>query len=107
MDFYWIYNLPQWLLALLISGLFVGFSLLGLMVLRKFIVRNIIPQAHNDIVSYFMSGTMAVYGITVGLTAVGTWEIFSQTEQTVANEAAALAALYRDVGYSRPRSTTA
>jgi len=43
------------------------------------------------------------YGVMVGLIAVGVWQQFSSTDEKVALEASALAALYRDVsGYPEP-----
>jgi hypothetical protein len=97
MDFYWIYDIPSWQLAGIIVGALVGFNLTGLGLLRHSIVKRIIPQAHNDIVSYYLSSATAVYGITLGLIAVATWSTFSETDKTVGQEAAAVAALYRDL----------
>ena len=40
MSFYWIYDLPNWLLCLLIVALFIGLALTGLFISRP-IVRRI------------------------------------------------------------------
>jgi hypothetical protein len=98
MNFYWIYDLPNWLFALLSIGFMVFFAIGGLMLFRGFIFRRVIQQAHNDVVSYFMSGMGAIYGITLGLIAVAAWEAFSDVEEVVAKEASTLIALYNDVG---------
>jgi hypothetical protein len=46
------------------------------------------------------------YGITLGLIAVGAWSTFADTDTKVANEASALAALYRNVSsYPEPDQT--
>ena len=97
MNMYWIYDMPNWQFALLCIGFMVFFAVSGLMLFRGFIFKRIIPQAHNDVVSYFMSGMGAIYGITLGLIAVAAWETFSDVEDTVSKEASTLMALYNDV----------
>lgn len=92
---YWIYDLPNWLFGLLCIFVFVIFGVSGLMILRKFIFKSLIPQAHNDIVSFFMAGLNAIYGITLGLIAVGAWENFNDVNTKVSQEAAALSSLYQ------------
>jgi hypothetical protein len=53
----------------------------------------------NELVSYFLTGLGVFYGITLGLIAAGTWQNFSDIDGKVSEEAASLAALYRDVSY--------
>jgi hypothetical protein len=53
--------------------------------------------SHNDIVGFFLGTIGLFYGITLGLVAVGTWQSYSDVDTKVDQEAAALAALYRDV----------
>jgi Protein of unknown function (DUF4239) len=96
MNIYWIYDLPNWLFAVLCISFFVLFSLAGLLAFRKFIQQKMILQAHNDVVSFFMAGMNAIYGITLGLIAVGAWENFSDIDSNVSQEASAIAALYQD-----------
>lgn len=98
MNFFWVYDLPNWLFATLFILFFVFVAVAGLIALRRFIVRRVILQAHNDVVSFFMAGMNAIYGITLGLIAVGAWEVYSDVDNTVSGEASALAALYQDVG---------
>jgi hypothetical protein len=98
MSFYWIYDLPNWQLALLTIGVFVGVALAGL-VLSRPIVRRLLNEssAHNDIVSAFLSGVGVFYGLALGLIAVGTWENFGGIVTQTSKEAAALGELYRDL----------
>lgn len=96
MNIYWVYDLPNWQFAFLCIAFFVGFALIGLFLLKKFIQKKIIQQAHNDVVSFFMAGMNAIYGITLGLIAVAAWENFNAIDDNVSNEAAAVAALYQD-----------
>lgn len=99
MNFYWIYDLPSWLLASTVMGAFVAFDLIGLLSFRKLIVTRLVPLAQNELVSYYLSAAISLYGITLGLIAVGTWETFSDADKIVSEEAASIAALYRDVSY--------
>jgi hypothetical protein len=96
MDFFWVYDIPTWKFALLCISFFVLIAVFGLLALRRVIFSRIIPQAHNDVVSYFMAGMNAIYGITLGLIAVGAWENFKSVDDTVSREAAALGSLYQD-----------
>jgi Protein of unknown function (DUF4239) len=96
MNMYWVYDLPNWQFAFLCILFFVSFALLGLFFLRRFIQKTIIQQAHNDVVSFFMAGMNAIYGITLGLIAVGAWENFTEIDANVSKEAAAVAAFYQD-----------
>ena len=96
MDIYWIYDLPNWQFAFLCISFFVIFSMAGLIAFRRFIQQKVILQAHNDVVSFFMAGMNAIYGITLGLIAVGAWENFGAIDNNVSQEASAIAAFYQD-----------
>jgi Protein of unknown function (DUF4239) len=96
MNFYWVYDMPNWQFALLCITFFVVIAVSGLILLRKFIISRFIPQSHNDIVSFFMAGLNAIYGITLGLIAVGAWENFTEIDANVSNEASAISAVYQD-----------
>ena len=54
-------------------------------------------------ISYYIAATGVVYGITLGLIAVGVWENYIHAEIKVEEEAAAISMLYRNVNsYSEP-----
>jgi Protein of unknown function (DUF4239) len=104
MSFYWIYDLPNWLLCMLIVATTVGLSLAGLMISRPF-VKWIVggSSKHNDLVSYFLGAMGVFYGLALGLIAVATWENYTEVDAVVTAEAAALTSLYRDLdGYPQP-----
>lgn len=107
MDFFWIYDLPNWAVILLITSSFVAISVGGMLLTRKYVERWLgFLREQNELVSYFISATGVFYGITVGLIAVGTWENYSSTSDIVSEEASALAALYRDANsYPEPTRT--
>ena len=98
---YWIYDIPNWELFLLMLGVFAGISLGGLYLTRP-LVRRIVDGSdkYNDVTNYYFTAIGVLYGLTLGLIAVGTWQNFNDVDSKVAKEATSLGALYRDVdGY--------
>jgi hypothetical protein len=104
MTLYWIYDLQNWALCLLIASVFLLVSLIGLFATRPLVRKLLGPSGHcNDMVSYFFAGIGVFYGLALGLIAVGTWENYTEIDGVVSTEAAALASLYRDLdGYPQP-----
>ncbi len=104
MTFYWIYDLPNWVLGVLIVATFVALSLAGLFATRPMMRRLLGPASHyNDLVSYFFAGIGVFYGLALGLIAVATWENYTDIDGVVGTEAAAVASFYRDLdGYPQP-----
>ena len=104
MSFYWIYDLPNWLLCIVIVATTVGLALAGLFLTRPFITRIVgASSKHNDLVSYFLGSMGVFYGLALGLIAVATWENYTEVDAVVTAEAAALTSLYRDLdGYPQP-----
>lgn len=95
---YWVYDLPNWLFELLTILLFVAFSLGGLLASRRMIRRVHLQRSYNDIVGFYLAGITVLYGVTLGLLAIGAWTTYTDTDAKVAREAAAVASLYRTVG---------
>jgi len=104
MNFYWIYDLPNWQLGLLIVLTFASVSVLGLFATRpvaRWILRG--SGQYNDLVSWVFAGIGVFYGLALGLIAVGTWEDFSSIDSQISQEASLLASLYDDLdGYPKP-----
>jgi hypothetical protein len=98
MNMYWVYDLPNWLFELLTISLFVAFGLAGLLASRRMIRRVHLQHSYNDIVGFYLAGITVLYGVTLGLLAIGAWTTYTDTEAKVAREAAAVASLYRTVG---------
>ncbi len=104
MTLYWIYNLPLWISGALILAVFVGFGLAGLYATRRW-VRSLGEGDHlyNHVVGFYLAGVTVLYAVCAGLLAIGAWATFAETQAKVDHEAAALGALYRDVGaYPEP-----
>jgi hypothetical protein len=98
MNLHWLYDLPDWLFGALTIGLAVAIGLSGFCATRKWVRRvHGEEHSHNDIVGFFLGAIGLLYGITLGLVAVGTWQAYSDVDNKVDEEASAVAALYRDV----------
>jgi Protein of unknown function (DUF4239) len=98
MNMYWVYDLPTWLFAALTIAVAGAIGVSGSYATRKWVRRvHGHEHSHNDIVGFFLGAVAVLYGITLGLVAVGTWETYSDVDTKVDQEAAAVAALYRDV----------
>jgi hypothetical protein len=104
LNLYWVYDIPNWLFCLLTLSVTVGFSVIGLLLTRKWARRWIgEPPANNEAVNYYFASAGVFYGITLGMITVVAWDNFSEIEQASGQEAAALAALYHDVSsYPEP-----
>jgi hypothetical protein len=104
MDLSWLYHIPSFIFFLLVILFFAAFSVSGYMLVRKRVERWLgEPPAQNEVISYYIAATGVVYGITLGLIAVGVWENHIRVSTKVEEESATLSALYRDVNsYPEP-----
>jgi len=104
MNMYWVYDLPNWLFGTLTVVVFVIIGLAGLYLTRGW-VRRLHHEEHsyNDIIGFYMAGVTVLYGVSVGLLAIGAWATFTDVQGRVDHEATALGALYRDISaYPEP-----
>jgi hypothetical protein len=105
--FYWIYDIPSLAAIAVFGAVFVGVFLLGILVLRPFVG----PWFHqepglNATLGDYLQYFGVIYGLLLGLLAVGTYQNHAHAEKAVVTEAAGLAVLYRDVsGYPEPYRT--
>ena len=103
----WLYDLPTWVMGVIIVGAFSGFSVAGLYASRGFVERISGSRAgHNEGVDAYIGAAAVFYGIVAGLIAVAAWEQFSSYDDRVTQEAGAVATLYRDVStYPNPAAS--
>ena len=99
MNFYWVYDIPNWLFWLLSVGVSIVFGLVGMFAMRRWVRRLHGGHSHNDIVSVFFSSMSVFYGVAVGLFALGAWQNYTDVDSKLALESATLAELYRDVSH--------
>lgn len=98
MSFYWVYEIAEWQFFLLTNVFFVLVCMLGPLFLGQFLRKKLkTNRSHNEAIGIFISISGVLYGVTMGLLAVGTYENFNEVEQKVADEVSALNAIFRDV----------
>jgi hypothetical protein len=103
MTMYWVYDIPNWLFGFLTIGLFVAIGLVGLWLTRGWVQRLHVNHSHNDIVGFYLAGMAVIFGVALGLLAIGAWATYADVQGRVSHEATALGGLYRDVGaYPEP-----
>ncbi len=107
MNFYWVYDIPNWLFATLVIGSFIGFALVGQRFTRRW-VRKIAggDGQYNELVGTTLSTVGVFFGMALGLISVGTWQTFADASTNVIQETNSIAVLYRSVSvYDEPDRT--
>ncbi len=104
LNLHWLHSLPQWEFCLIVIVTFVAVAVGGQMAMRPLLRRWFGERDFNDLVGLYLSAFGVLYGITLGLISVGAWENYGDVESKVSAEAAAVAALYRNVDtYPEPK----
>jgi hypothetical protein len=103
MNYYWVYDIPNWLFWFLCVGVATAFGLSGMFAMRGWVSRLHGGHSHNDIVSVFFASISVFYGVAVGLFALGAWQTYNNVDSNLALESAIVTELYRDVNrYPEP-----
>jgi hypothetical protein len=101
-----IHDFPVWSIGPVCVLAFVLPTIVGLWLVSSIVHQRLkISELmiDNAVVGWFFSGILTLYGITLGLIAVTTWESSSRVSSIASQEAATIAALYRDLsGYTSP-----
>lgn len=98
MGMHWMYDLPTWVLALLIIAFFVGTALGGLALIHQRLHRQAIASSiDNGTVGWFFSGVSLLYGLLLGLLTVAAWGSYNQAGNVASQESSSIAVLYRDL----------
>lgn len=103
-----VHDLPEWLVGVVTVVVFVAAALAGLALSRGLSRRRgLHALVDNGVIGWIFSAVLGIYAIAIGLMAVATWGNMSAAEAVASREAAAIAALYRDLGgYPAPASAT-
>lgn len=102
--FDWLFNYPTLPVSVLAGFGFAAITLLGILVLAPF-TREWLHRDHssNEIIGITLDGFTALYGILLGLLAVGAYEKINDMDDIVSKEASSISVLYRDFrGYPQP-----
>ena len=104
MSVYWIYDYPSGYIGALFAFVFVATTCLGILFFRRRVRSWIHSERRaNDMIAVTLATVSVLYGLLLGLLAVGASQNFSSASDIVTREASSLAALYRDLGgYPQP-----
>lgn len=98
MAMHWLYDIPDWLLAVLVVATTVGLSVGGFIATRPLRSRTA-----NDVASALLAAVSLVHGILLALVAVAAWGNYTAAGDAAEREAAALANMFRQFdGYPEP-----
>jgi hypothetical protein len=98
-----LYQWPLWIVLILMIGGLVGFALVTLGLVRRFLPGLGFAGHDAHFGDLMVHSMMLIYGLVAALIAVNVYETYSDVSRTVSREATAIAALYRDAsGYPEP-----
>ena len=97
-----LYSVPMWLLGVLIVGLSIVLSMLGLAVADRYVPAEA-RRSHNDIAGYISNIAAFVYAVLLAFLAVAVWQDYEKAQSIVQLEANAAGDVYRQAeGYPEP-----
>jgi hypothetical protein len=101
--FAWIFDIPLVVAGPAIILLLCAFTIGGLAVVRRQLPRLGHGGEDAELKGSIVHAVMVLYGLAVALIMVSVWESYADASKVVSQEAASLAALYRDVSsYPEP-----
>lgn len=93
-----LFDIPLALMGPAIIAALGLYSLVGLQIVRRFILPHLRVQiADSEFGGAMLQAVMVFYGLATALIAVGVWQSYADASKLVSNEATSLAALYRDI----------
>ncbi|MCX4094398.1 DUF4239 domain-containing protein [Nocardia sp. alder85J] len=103
--FTWIYSLPTWAGFVIITGVSVLLVCAGILAARPLVHKLFGPEpGRNEQVTMVLTVGGVFYGLLLGLVAAATYQSFDDAQNLVADEAAAVGTLYREVSaYPEPQ----
>lgn len=90
-----LFNVPSFILGLMVVGGTVAFSILGLFLVRRFISHNKL-RTHHDVADPMLGALAAIYAVLIAFVVVTVWQGFDESASNVEQEANCLADVYRD-----------
>lgn len=100
----WLYQIPTWLLGLLIVGGAAAVAAAGCLLVERWLP-SALRMRHNDVAGAVSNIVGVVYAVIIAFLAIAVWEDFGKAETTVQTEANAVSDVYRSArGY--PEATT-
>jgi hypothetical protein len=98
-----LYDLPLWLVGVVLVAVMCSLAILGLHVVRRRILpRFQITDEDGHFISTMVHSFMVFYALTVAMIAITVWETYDAAGKVASGEATALGTLYRDVSAYPP-----
>lgn len=99
-----LFDYPALYMSIASGFVFAIITAIGIVVMKPFVRARLEHDgSKNGIVEITLGGFSALYGILLGLLAVGAYENLNNMEDVVSKEASAISVLYRDFrGYPEP-----
>jgi Protein of unknown function (DUF4239) len=95
--FGWAYDIPNWQVAAIFSGVSVAIMWGGIIFIKPIIGLFFSRQDDiNSVVGNSVSAFSVFYGLLLGLISVATYQTYSSLSDNVSREASSIAALFRD-----------
>ncbi|MEZ0168538.1 hypothetical protein [Microvirga sp. TS319] len=85
---------PVWLSSILLVGMMSLVAMIGPVVVRRRVALNRLRR-NNEVAGFLFATIGVLYAVLLGFAVISAWEKFSDAENIVAQEAAAVATLYR------------
>jgi hypothetical protein len=95
--------LPLWLLGVLLVGGMTLAALLGPPLVRRHVSLERL-SAHNEVAGFKFATLGVVYAVQLAFAVIIVWEKYHEAENTVAQEAGAIASMYRLSGGLEPKA---
>lgn len=94
-----LFALPLWLAAPVLATFFMGFSMVGLWSMRRWVLPRLhLSQQGTFYTSSMVQFAMLLYGLVAAMTAVNVSQRYTHCAEIVSAEATAIASLWRDLG---------
>jgi Na+/proline symporter len=96
---------PLWISALILLGLGTALSMLGPLVVRRFVALEKIAT-NNEVAGFKFAAVGVLYAVLLAFAVIVVWQKYADADDSVAKEAAAAATLYHlSVGLNEAQGT--
>jgi hypothetical protein len=90
-----IYGVPTWVMALVVTVIVVGFSLIGLVIASRVLPFEL-RRKHNEFAGFYSELVGIFFAVLLAFIAVTAWESFGKAGDTAEREASLAGDLWRD-----------
>ena len=89
-------TLPQWGAILLVVAIAVAFSVVGFLVVHRFIPVKV-RRIHNDVAGFVFATVGVTYGVLLAFVVIVVWEQYNDARLNVENESSTALVLYHNM----------